>query len=1180
MRLRLILLITLVFRAAAAFANPDLLPPLSTDLERASYLMWVDSQYPGLLDHKTSYEVDLFSLIERETKLVQALRNINQIRNANQGVEISVYSVQQGPVQAKPASDKPFQWSPNVALGITQMHQAESYKGALVGLAKLLPAEKAKQAYRMTAEEAVAFLKIELQETISKAEFDASIHHLTGTSRDEILEQISHRIATERNVLRKCADELIAHAKALHTTMGEEQLKEWLASAVAASDNPMQGLTKKQVEDFGKTIKKYLEAQNLINDVHLAMNETRSTHFTLREVPPHVGIFRGWAGGDCSSQYTFAYPWAPQERVFFVHDHENRVKGYIGTSVVQVKGGATYLYVHTIQGARISATDTDLIIAAFQKQKAALGVSGVLLPTSGQAYYLVNYAEIRGAIAKRSYQGRNTTIAYFDPKARDIAGTFKTQNVTYDNVSQNTQGFWLEDSDFQNLADPKHGQLAFEATPIAFEKATGGAIRPALLFLQESNYKLQNNEYLSQKISRFIALSQQQRTAWTSLFSNQDGRNYETFTQAVNQWFADQNLNIENYRKRLDHMFLNAYIRMPDAFRGQHSQHVFQQVVAALTDEKKFNSAESVIQKHIGDLGEKAIDRILKAAILSGDNVLDQPFIAKILAIHPRILHRWETLIENTGRLKFAEYEGALSEWLKTNGLANAIYREKLSKYLARAQLEAPDYFLGADGAKRKQSFIASLQFGGAAKISVLKKHHDKIGDNDVNEILYRGIQSTASGDDSFFNNLKLADSRINDLWKKVFFNPALSVSDYNAKIDRWLAENGFDRAALSGIESLIREGELESPDYFSGPGSDLRKAKLYRDVLNPAARAQTFQIISRHQKKLTANDIDNLLATAFQNGTVNNEIIQQFEPLQRRYAEIFGSNGKILAPATYEERLRSWMKNHGLDYNAYEGALATKVELARYMNEASRVGGIDSLVALVEKMRFRPIYNHIAAILSYVPEGAVSPLIAHAIATSIFASAAPKEVQDAALNLFLSIDVLSGKLVDEKYSKLDLKDAKKTVTQNFETLQKEIMRHMPDENTQRNFYDRILQSLFTISPSTLENVGEAIGSAKPSFARIVGKQILAPMVKFPLTAAILAVFGTMGAVISWHGHPLDENYFKMLGIMTAGTLMLNTKQQGAQALKEAYTLLPKMRADKRYIEGAIKGHCSHKLRN
>lgn len=76
-------------------------------------------------------------------------------------------------------------------------------------------------------------------------------------------------------------------------------------------------------------------------------------HYTIREVPPTLGTWRGYLGGDCASSNAFGYPYAPMERTYYVYDAEGTAKGYAGATVVMSEGQRT-LYLHDVTGSHMA----------------------------------------------------------------------------------------------------------------------------------------------------------------------------------------------------------------------------------------------------------------------------------------------------------------------------------------------------------------------------------------------------------------------------------------------------------------------------------------------------------------------------------------------------------------------------------------------------------------------------------------------------------------------------------------------------------------------------------------------------------------------------------------------------------------------------------------------------------
>ncbi len=162
---------------------------------------------------------------------------------------------------------------------------------------------------------------------------------------------------------------------------------------------------------------------------------------TLTQEPPSVAIFRGCAGNDCSSLYSFPYPNDPNERVFFIYDKDHTLKGYASAVEVMV-GDEPALYVITINGSHVSAGDVEMIFQGLEVQKAQLGVKHIVLPTPTNIHRLINFPAPKAVYAKYADHQPLVSIAYKAPEIREAIETFASSynSGNYDRRDRNTEG--------------------------------------------------------------------------------------------------------------------------------------------------------------------------------------------------------------------------------------------------------------------------------------------------------------------------------------------------------------------------------------------------------------------------------------------------------------------------------------------------------------------------------------------------------------------------------------------------------------------------------------------------------------------------------------------------------------------------------------------------------------------
>ena len=65
----------------------------------------------------------------------------------------------------------------------------------------------------------------------------------------------------------------------------------------------------------------------------------RKKVLTLVEVHPLLSVFRGYIGGDCATSCSFAYPYSPEEKVFFILNKKGEDVGYLNGTIVNLENG-------------------------------------------------------------------------------------------------------------------------------------------------------------------------------------------------------------------------------------------------------------------------------------------------------------------------------------------------------------------------------------------------------------------------------------------------------------------------------------------------------------------------------------------------------------------------------------------------------------------------------------------------------------------------------------------------------------------------------------------------------------------------------------------------------------------------------------------------------------------------
>ena len=178
---------------------------------------------------------------------------------------------------------------------------------------------------------------------------------------------------------------------------------------------------------------------------------------TLREVHPHLGIFRGNIGDDCGTSNSFGFANSPNERVFFILNNKGEDVGYLNGTTVELPSGEKAFFVNTISGKRVSGTMTESIFSSLviDEVKDALGVREIVL-LGEQNTRNINFSIIQNVYGQS--RGRAVRVYFPDEEVRRVIGeevvsseydsAENLQNANYLNAPTSELSVKVEKRDF------------------------------------------------------------------------------------------------------------------------------------------------------------------------------------------------------------------------------------------------------------------------------------------------------------------------------------------------------------------------------------------------------------------------------------------------------------------------------------------------------------------------------------------------------------------------------------------------------------------------------------------------------------------------------------------------------------------------------------------------------------
>ncbi|MBF0367458.1 MAG: hypothetical protein HQK50_17930, partial [Oligoflexia bacterium] len=493
-------------------------PKLSSDEERVAYLLYLKAQVPDLFAEAATYGVDLFKILQKQEDLLQKLKD-HQEYNLSQQKRAELVSID---IKAKQDTKTVTMILDPEALKVYRQklidfasHELEELEDLedLDGKDKITLKEYLSKKIKSSMAEInfntdlllpsivqeIDSIKKNKNEFMHKS-FEEKMKELEQALKDPLqdsLKKFNFKAYGLSNEIS--AKDFIDALKRNHD--GPEKIKQLLTLAIFlqeqwGSDN--ENYKKQEVlAELGRLDESRLdylkEEANLIkvlgefvpekvtdkamkknslakmiaadytslSNKKVALVEKSVGQLTLKEVPPYIGIYRGFVGGDCSSDYSALYANGPSDRVFFIYDDKGKVKGYAAGTIVDVQGEPAF-YLHTIAGKKLGGKETTLILEGLSQEIKALSANKLVLPQKDKVSSLINYSAIKETILS-NIAGKTVIPITYRPLDQQIRSAFldPTSKAAYDQVATNTHCLIYEKNE-------KMGKLETTTTPAIF----------------------------------------------------------------------------------------------------------------------------------------------------------------------------------------------------------------------------------------------------------------------------------------------------------------------------------------------------------------------------------------------------------------------------------------------------------------------------------------------------------------------------------------------------------------------------------------------------------------------------------------------------------------------------------------------------------------------------------------
>ncbi len=471
-------LVALVCALLLAPAPPPI--DLKTD-EKKIRLLWSLSEImPDIFRDAATYEIDLFHVLEQQVKLqskLNAIPSYLELRAKRTPLtQLTIQRTSKENVTSRKINPEVVDaWRHELLeelghfkeSGFGDALNSELKKtlasieridtqGFAMGLIQLLEPQEREAAMRLPFESKLALIEKRFSADSSDLVprgFKASIFGVQGSlTGEQAIELLKKALAEERRAQQLiqlhillqdesgALPQNLASARQKISNLSESSLD--LFNEKVAYKQRMERLAvpflnkKNQVPKTLKAAEKGVERRvNSVSSATILVEEKASGKpLILVEQSPEVALFRGNIGGDCATQYSFGYPNSPLEKVFFVYEEgDPKAKGYISLTQGRTASNESALFIHTINGPRLSAADTEAILLGLYKNRESLGGQAVFLPAPKDRkddLGYINYTEIRSAIENLTQNSSNEAFYYKDRDTRLAIDKFS--DVEYD----------------------------------------------------------------------------------------------------------------------------------------------------------------------------------------------------------------------------------------------------------------------------------------------------------------------------------------------------------------------------------------------------------------------------------------------------------------------------------------------------------------------------------------------------------------------------------------------------------------------------------------------------------------------------------------------------------------------------------------------------------------------------
>ncbi len=329
------------------------------------------------------------------------------------------------------------------------------------------------------------------------------------------------------------------------------------------------------------------------------VQRTVTKELILREVPPTLAIYRGVVGNDCSTERSFAYPYSPYERVWWVEKSDGTRLGYVSGNITLVEDRPS-LFIRDVQVPGLHGDDAaiDLILAGFYLAR---------------PYYGVNQMTVM-----------NTNFTFQNNLSSHREKLVQLLGATSEPVQQKFQDERWREGILKSMvrADGYDGSKIHAQVRRVFyspetlekyqvQRTSGGAVEaidpqesPEQFWEILASATMNQDPFILQ-----AAVKTPEEISWKNiinLFWNRDRLPVELFYGSVELALRQVNLPVSrNLMRKFESVFANGHLAAPDAFEGEkNTRQSIRFVMDAIWRSRDMKRATELVQKYLEPLEE------------------------------------------------------------------------------------------------------------------------------------------------------------------------------------------------------------------------------------------------------------------------------------------------------------------------------------------------------------------------------------------------------------------------------------------------------------------------------------------------------------------------------------------------------------------------------------------------